>query len=183
MDWEFSVLDWIQTNCRCSFLDCAMSLMTKLGDGGVFWILVTLVMFFYRRTRKYAHVSAFALLMCLGFGNLLLKPLIARVRPFDVQTAVDLLIDAPKDFSFPSGHTQASFAVTVSIFLWNKKIGVPALVIAALVAFSRLYLYVHYPTDVLAGVLFGVTFAFLGNIIANNLFRGKKDWDGCELRL
>lgn len=180
MDWEFAFLDWIQTHLKCDFLDGFMPLITKLGDAGIFWIVVTLVMFGFRRTRKYANVSAFALLMCLLFGNLLLKPMIARVRPYDVQTAVKLLIDAPVDFSFPSGHTQAAFACTVSLFLWRKKVGIPALIVAAIIAFSRMYLYVHYPTDVLAGLLMGVTFALVGNAIANKLYRGKKDWDGCE---
>ena len=182
MDWEFAFLNWIQETFRCPFLDWFMPLITKLGDGGVFWILVTLALFAYKPARKYAHVAALALIFGLCIGNMLLKPIIARIRPYDVNTAVSLLISKPLDFSFPSGHTQASFAAATSIFLWKKRFGIPALIIATLVAFSRMYLYVHYPTDVLGGLLCGVTFAFMANIIANNLFRGKKDWDGCELK-
>ena len=181
MDWEFAFLNWIQTNLKCAFLDTVMPLITKLGDAGIFWIAVTLLMLAVRRTRKYGHAAAFALSFGLVIGNCLLKPLIARVRPYDIQTAVSLLISAPTDFSFPSGHTQASFAVATVIFLWNKRVGTVALITAALVAFSRMYLYVHYPTDVLAGLLFGVTFALVGNLSANRLFRGKKEWDGCRL--
>lgn len=179
MDWEFAFLNWIQDHLRCGVLDHLMPIITFLGNGGWFWIALTLLGFISNRTKKYAHVSAVALILCLICGNLILKPLIARVRPFDINTAVQLVLSAPTDFSFPSGHTQASFATAVSIFLWNRKWGIPALVLAALIAFSRMYLYVHYPTDVLAGILFGVLFAFVGNILCNRLFRNKP-WDGCR---
>lgn len=182
MDWEFAFLDWIHAHMQCRFLDTVMPFITMFGDDGIFWIFLTLLGFAYKPTRKYAHVAAIGLLLCLLCGNMILKPMIARIRPFEINTAVHLLIQAPTDFSFPSGHSQASFAAATAIFMWKKKWGIPALILAGLVAFSRMYLYVHYPTDVMAGILFGVTFAMVGLIISDRLFRGKKPWDGCEPR-
>lgn len=209
MDWEFQFLNWIQTNLRSDFLDTVMPIITKFGDGGIFWIIITLLLFIPKRTRKYAHVSAFALIFCVVGGNLILKNLIARPRPFwlengnplamlavdnpltrlsvhdgttvipEGRTIIQLLVKAPTDFAFPSGHTQASFAAASSICMWKRKWGIPALILAALVAFSRMYLYVHYPTDVLAGICFGVGYALVSLAICNKMFR-KKTWDGCE---
>lgn len=178
MGWEFAFLDWIQNHLRFAFLDAVMPVITFLGDGGWFWIALTVVGFFSKHTRKYAFVGAIGLILCLLCGNLILKPIIARTRPYDIRTTVELLIPAPKDYSFPSGHTQASFAVATAVCMWNRKFGIPALILASLIAFSRMYLYVHYPTDVLAGLIFGVGFAFVGLFLCNRIFRNKT-WDGC----
>lgn len=89
--------------------------------------------------------------------NIILKPLVARLRPFEMNTAVQLVIEKPLDFSFPSGHTGAAFAVVSALYFCKNRGWIPALVMAVLIAFSRLYLYVHYPTDVLAGALLGMT--------------------------
>lgn len=177
MEWEFALLDWIQKHLRGDVMDWMMSAATFLGNGGWFWIALTLLGFIPQRTRKYAHVAAIALLLHLIFCNFVLKPLIARIRPFHIQ-AVELLIREPSDFSFPSGHTQAAFSVATAVCMWRRKYGIPALILAAVVAFSRMYLYVHYPTDVFAGIFFGVGFAFIGLWISNRLFRSKP-WDGC----
>lgn len=177
MEWEFSLLDWIQNHLRGDVMDTAMSAATFLGNGGWFWIAVTLLGFIPRRTRKYAHVAAIALLMHLILCNFVLKPLIARLRPFQIQ-AVELLIKEPSDFSFPSGHTQAAFSVATAICMWRRRYGIPALILASVIAFSRMYLYVHYPTDIVAGILFGVAFAFVGLAVSDRLFRNKP-WDGC----
>ncbi len=184
MDWEFALLDGIQSTLKCGFMDDFMPIITKFGDGGIFWIAVTLLMFIPKKTRKYAHVAAIALLFCVICGNVILKPLVARIRPYDVKLVMKslLLVKAPTDYSFPSGHTQASFAVACSICYWNRKWGIPALILAAMVAFSRMYLYVHYPTDVLAGLCFGIGFSLIGLLICNKLFRGKKEWDGCQVK-
>lgn len=95
--------------------------------------------------------------------NVILKPFVARIRPCDINLSVELFIPHPKGFSFPSGHTGASFAAASALFFNRKRLGILALILAALIGFSRLYLYVHYPTDVLAGALLGIMFGWIGN--------------------
>jgi undecaprenyl-diphosphatase len=103
-----------------------------------------------------------ALVLDLFVCNIVLKPLVARIRPFDVNTAVQLLIARPTDYSFPSGHTTAAFAATSALYFSRRRLWIPALALAALIAFSRLYLYVHYPTDILAGIVVGIGVGYLG---------------------
>ena len=98
--------------------------------------------------------------------NLVLKPLVARIRPCDVNTAVQLLITRPDDFSFPSGHTGASFAAVSALYFNRNRIWIPALMFAALIAFSRMYLYVHYPTDILAGIILGIMAGWAGSLLS-----------------
>ena len=112
---------------------------------------------------------ALALVLGLLIGNLTLKPLIARIRPYDANPDVTLLIDRLSDYSFPSGHTLASFEAAAVLLLQYRAKAIPALVLALLIAFSRLYLYVHYPTDVLAGALLGVAFAFLARFAVERM--------------
>ena len=106
--------------------------------------------------------------------NLILKPACARIRPYDYQLAhygkvIPLLIDAMHDYSFPSGHTMGSFEAATALALSNKKLGIPALILASLIAFSRLYLYVHYPTDVLFSIVTGITFGIIGHHLAKKI--------------
>jgi undecaprenyl-diphosphatase len=97
----------------------------------------------------------------------LAKPLIGRVRPCDVNTAVQLLIARPADFSFPSGHSASSFAAVFALYFRGARLWKPALALAVLIAFSRLYLYVHYPSDVLAGILIGAAIGWFCAHLAN----------------
>ena len=141
---------------RSGFLDFVMPIITSLGNGGVIWIAIALI---FTATKKYrtAGIAVLAaLILNLLIGNVILKPLIARVRPCDINTAVQLLIKRPTDYSFPSGHTLSSFAAATVIFCRDKRLGIAAVILASLIAFSRLYLYVHYPTDILGGILIGI---------------------------
>lgn len=174
MTWEFHFLDTIQQHLQNPFLDKCMPLISALADSGFIWILLTLILLCTKRWRRAGQASAIALIFMLLLGNIILKPLIGRTRPFDVNTAIQLLIQAPTDFSFPSGHTFASFACAVTLFLEDRRLGIPSLILAVLIAFSRLYLYVHYPTDVLAGLLLGIAAAFFGHWLAPRLFPPKK---------
>ena len=114
-----------------------------------------------------------ALILGLIFGNGILKNLFQRVRPYDLEEALvqTPLIEKPSDWSFPSGHTLASFEAATVLMIRDKRFGIPALVLAFLIAFSRLYLYVHFPSDVLAGVLLGVLFGCLGVWIVNAIWK------------
>lgn len=146
------ILLQIQQHLRTDLLTPFMKGVTFLGNGGWFWILCAVVLLAIPKTRKTGYAAVLSLIFGVIVTNLLLKNIVARPRPFAEIEALILLIAKPTDFSFPSGHTTASFAVAlVMLRMLPKKIGIPAVVLAALVAFSRLYLGVHYPTDVLAG--------------------------------
>ena len=140
-----------------------MSNITKLGNAGIVWILLTIVLLLIPKTRKSGLILASALIVDLILCNGILKPLIARIRPFDVNSAIQLIVAKPHDYSFPSGHTAASFTAVMALYLaGEKKMWKAALVLAVLIALSRLYLYVHYPTDIIGGVIFGSLSGYLG---------------------
>lgn len=159
---EIQILNWLQ-GLHNPILDKFMCLITHLGDAGIIWIILAIVMILIPKTRKSGVIVAAALVVDVLLCNVILKNLVGRIRPFDVNTSVQLLISKPKDFSFPSGHTAASFASVAALYLaGEKKLWKPALVLAILIAFSRMYLYVHYPTDILGGIIFGILSAWIG---------------------
>lgn len=162
MNIELNILDWIQT-LHTPFLDKIMAFITRLGDAGIIWIVLSIVLLLIPKTRKSGAVMVAALVVDVLLCNIVLKNLVARTRPYDVNTGVHLLVAKLHDYSFPSGHTAASFASVTALYLaGEKKLWKFALVLACLIAISRLYLYVHYPTDVLGGILFGVISGYLG---------------------
>lgn len=175
LDWIVSVdtaiLDWIQTHLRCALLDFLMPVITHLGSGGILWIAIAAALLCFRRYRKNGCMLVLALLCCLLVGNLFLKPLVDRMRPYEINSLVELLIAKLSDASFPSGHTMSSFAAATVLLYTDKRFGIPAAVLAALIGFSRLYLYVHYPSDVLAGLLLGVLLGILSVLLVNWLWR------------
>ena len=169
-------------NLWCPFLDSVMPAITFLGNSGWIWIVTAIVLLCIPQYRKTGLTVGLALLTGLVVCNLVLKPLVGRIRPFDYQLqcyrrVIPLLIEAPTDFSFPSGHTIASFEAATVLLIRHKKWGIGAMVLAALIAFSRLYLYVHYPTDVLASIVLGIGIAFAANYLVNQgyaLYERKK---------
>lgn len=170
-EMDLSILDWIQAHLRCGFLDHVVPAITMLGEAGWIWILLAVVLLARKKTRKLGVAVAISLVLDLILCNLLLKPIVARPRPFTFRPELQLLVKAPKDFSFPSGHTAASFAAASALLFSRAKGWVPAMVLAALIALSRLYLYVHYPTDVLCGVLVGILCGLFGAILAKNVVK------------
>ena len=174
-NFDLPILDWIVNHLWCPFLDAVMPLITLLGDAGIFWIAIAVVLLFFPKTRKVGLGMGAALVIGLLLCNVTLKPLIARIRPYDYQlehfgVTVKLLIEAQHDFSFPSGHTIASFEAATVLLIHSKKAGIPAMILACLIAFSRLYLYVHYPTDVIASIILGVGIGILGNWLVQKGF-------------
>jgi len=155
--------------------DVVIPFITKLGDAGVIWILLSVVLLLNPRTRKSGAVLAVALCVDVVLCNGILKNLFRRIRPCDVNTSIQLLVARPDDFSFPSGHTAASFAAVAALMLaGERKLWIPALVLAVFIAFSRLYLYVHYPTDILGGIVVGIFAGYVGHWIVNQLWKRKK---------
>lgn len=163
MSFEFTILDFIQEHMRSEWGDHLMVFFSTLGNAGILWIALALALLVIPRTRKTGCIMAAALLVDVILCNGVLKPLVARTRPYDINTAVELIVKKPWDYSFPSGHTAASFAaVTALICAGKRRLWVPSLVAAVLIAFSRLYLYVHFPTDVLGGLVIGILSGILG---------------------
>ena len=171
VSFDLPILDWIQANLHSGFMDKFMPFITKFGDEGIFWIAVAVVLFLFPKTRKAGLGMGIAMAIGLLICNGILKPTIARPRPYDFQLSefgrvIHLLVEAETSFSFPSGHTIASFEASVVLLKNSKKLGIPAFILAILIAFSRMYLYVHYPTDVLLSVFLGTLFAFIGDALA-----------------
>ncbi len=172
--FDLPILDFLQAHAHTEFLDSVMPLITMLGQAGVLWIACAILLLFFKKYRRAGIGMGIALLIGVLLCNLTLKPLLARPRPFDYQLDVHnrlihLLVPPPTDYSFPSGHTLASFEAATVLLRRDRKLGGPALFVAILIAFSRLYLYVHYPTDVLAGVILGVGIGFLGDFLAEKI--------------
>ena len=171
VSFDLPILDWIAANLWCPVLDTVMPIITMFGDGGIFWIAISVLLLFTKKYRKTGLSMAFALSMGLLVCNIILKPGVARIRPYDFQMEyfakeIQLIAGGMHDFSFPSGHTIASFEACTALMLGNKKFGIPATILAVLVAFSRLYLYLHYPTDVIASIVLGTLFGILGTWLA-----------------
>ena len=158
---ELRFLDFLQT-IHTPLLDKILAFITSLGNAGIIWIVLAVVLLILPKTRKTGIIVATALLMDLILCNL-------------VNTAIAILIKKPLDFSFPSGHTAASFAAMTALFLAKmKKAWIAALVLAVLIAFSRLYFYVHYPTDVLGGVVVGILSGIIGYAIVEKIDKCRK---------
>ena len=170
LSFDLPILDWIQANLQSGFMDKFMPFITVFGDAGIFWMIWAAVLVIFPKTRKIGLGMAFAMVMGLIVCNITLKPLVARIPPYDLQAelgvAIKLLCEAQHDFSFPSGHTIASFEAAVVLVKNSRKMGIPAMILAVLISFSRMYLYVHYPTDVIVSVILGTLFALIGDAIA-----------------
>lgn len=168
---DFTILDFIQSHLRTGLGDMVMPLVTHLGDGGAIWIALDMGLLLCPKTRKTGAALTAALALEVLCCNLILKPFVARIRPCDINTAVQLLVPRPDDFSFPSGHTGASFAAAAALYFRKSKLWVPALILAILIGFSRLYLYVHYPTDVLTGAVLGTLLGWAGYVLVHRAER------------
>ena len=154
---DLSILLFIQDHLRVSWMNGFWEFITHFADGGIFWIILTLVLLIPENTRKAGIVAAWSLFLGALITNVTLKPLVDRIRPYEFSDAILPLGRIPHDASFPSGHTCASFACAlIYVRMLPKKYGIPLVVLAVLIALSRLYLCVHFPTDVLGGFLVAV---------------------------
>ena len=180
MDWlnqfEVGILHSLYETFQCTFLDKVMPVITSLGDAGIFWIALAVILLFFKKTRRAGISMAFSLIFGLILCNLTLKPLVGRIRPYDFDPTLQslMIVEGEHDFSFPSGHTIASIEAAFALWFNTKKWGTLAVVLAFIIAFSRLYLLVHYPTDVLTSVILGILIAFLACLLANWLIKKTK---------
>lgn len=173
---DFAINDRIAEHLTASFLDPVMKAITHLADAGIFWILLAVIFLCFKKTRRFGVAMAISLIISTLLTNLTLKPLINRPRPYELRTIEGL--DAsllPSDASFPSGHTTVSFSGALSLFWQNKKAGAPALALATLIAFSRLYFYLHFPSDILGGILVGLAASLLSRLLVPYAYKGANE--------
>ena len=163
MNWEFTVLDFIAKHLRTEIGNLFFPFISSLANGGMIWILFSLFLLSQKKTRTIGLAALLSLLFMQLIGNSCIKPQIAIELPFIArpEKLTYLLIAPPGEYSFPSGHTFSSFSAATVIALGNKKLGIPALILATIIGFSRLYLYVHFPTDVIGGMFFGILLGIL----------------------
>ena len=176
---DISIIEKIyrfQHNLNSELFNKIMIFFTILGNNGMIWIAVALILFLNRKYRKIGVFSIVSLIICALAVNVILKPLIHRPRPFSELADITLLIKAPKDYSFPSGHTAASFVMVYIFFRHIKKYFIPVLITGILIAFSRMYLTVHFPSDILVGLIIGLLSGYAGEKIADGFYRKKIDW-------
>ena len=160
--WDVSVLYWIQENLRFAALTPVMKCITSLGNAGIFWIILSLILLIPKRTRKAGLVSLISMAICFLIVHVGLKSAVARIRPYDAYPQLKRLIAPQKDFSFPSGHTVNAFASSlILVRMLPKKAGIPLVILAAVIAYSRLYVGVHYPSDVIAGFLIALIVSWI----------------------
>lgn len=167
-NWDFEVLRLLQS-LRTPFWDTVMPYITRLSDNGFIWILAALALLVtgrFGRGGRQAFAAgltlAVALIIEYAGNEMILKRIFQRPRPCDLSPIADMLIARPPGFSFPSGHTAVSFAAATALYAVNKKWGLCAYALAAVIGFSRMYLYVHFPTDVIGGILSGLCFGLCG---------------------
>lgn len=158
--WEETFLLYLQDNVRTDFVSPIMRFFSFLGNSGWFWIVLCFALLIYKPTRPIGIIAAASLLISACICNGLLKVIVDRTRPYDAIEELELIAKLPNDSSFPSGHSNASFAVACAV-TWclskeKKWIGCILITVAAIIAFSRLYVGAHYPTDVIAGILLGM---------------------------
>ncbi len=178
MNLDWIILNKIQGAMSSGFMDMIMPKITLLGSAGIIWIIIGVALLISKKHRRIGFLVLIGLLLELIIGNGILKNLVARPRPCWLNHDFKLLVTMPKDYSFPSGHTFASVISTTILVLYRKEWGWFLLPLAVLIAFSRLYLYVHFPSDVLAGAVLGVIIGcityYAGNKIIDKIINKKK---------
>lgn len=167
MDW--TILNWIHNTFTSPFMDFIVPKITSLGNGGFIWIVIGVCLLTTRKYRKIGIFVLVGLLAGLIIGNGIVKNVVARPRPCWINPEVTLLIPCPTDFSFPSGHTQSSVIASTILTIANKKWGYAVIPLAVLISLSRLYLYVHFPSDVLAGAIMGVTIGSVTFVVGEKI--------------
>lgn len=173
MEWiqglDHDILLYIAQHVRQDWLTPIVTLITSLGNAGAIWLVLALVLVIRPCTRRCGIAMLLALLFGLLIGNLAIKNIVARPRPFRTYTDIIPLVSPGDLYSFPSGHTLSSFCAATACFGFYKKPGIACGVLAVLIGLSRLYVGVHYPTDVLCGALLGIVLGWISVWVVNQV--------------
>lgn len=185
LNFDLSVFEWVQ-GIQSRIMTAIMVTITTLGDEGIIFIAMGIVLLFTKKYRKVGFAILTALVVMLLCNNIILKDLLARPRPIhlfnidpeayafwggeNAKYVFPYFVHAPSSFSFPSGHTSSAFAAAFAILIYNRKIGIPMTFFAALMGFSRIYVEVHYCTDVIAGAVVALVYALIAAGIVKLVF-------------
>lgn len=168
--WESNIVLFVQENLRFEFMNPIWKFITSLGDEGIVPIALCILLIIFKKTRKVGITAGTSLALEAILINLTIKKIVGRTRPYVVNEAIEYITKRPSDNSFPSGHTGCMFAVaSVLFYMLPKKVGIPAMVVASLVGISRLYVGVHYPTDIIGGFIIGMFTGFIAKLIVEKI--------------
>ncbi len=156
---DLAILNFVQEHCHNRFTDFLFTLLSRIGNAGAVWILAAIFLGRQRETRHFALMLFFSIALAHLISQIL-KPVIARPRPFMAYPGHPLLIHMPGGYSCPSGHSASSFAAATVLCVASRDLGLAAVLLAVAIAFSRIFLFVHYPSDTLIGAVLGILCAF-----------------------
>lgn len=168
---DFNLLSQIYKITHNGVFDKIMPSISSLGNIGIIWIVISIFLLFNKEYRKVGILCLVALVLTAIVGEVILKNFIGRLRPFNEVPTMQLLITKPLSYSFPSGHTASSFAAAFIISSQIKKLAIPVYALAMTIAFSRMYLFVHYPSDIIGGILLGIICAKIVLLVNKRYFR------------
>ena len=160
-NFDYAILNIIQQSLHCKFLDLLALILSYITTLGIIWFTIGIIMLLFHRTRATGIVLLVTLIFAFFTSDVLIKHFVNRPRPFTLNTDIILLINTPSGSSFPSTHSCLAAAATTVIFKKNKIFGLISAILTVCIAFSRIYLYVHYPTDVFCGLILGILCALI----------------------
>ena len=172
---ESKILLWINNSMHSNtILNSFWTFISKISDSGFIWIIFIAVLLLFKDTRKLGFIVGLSLAFS-AISGFIIKNLIARPRPYDTNPELleflkSMSYNTPDSYSFPSGHTSSAFAVSFALLFVNKKYSYPSLILSILIAFSRLFLCVHYPIDIIGGAMLGIISSYITINIFNNLY-------------
>lgn len=155
-NFDINLLLAIHNTSQNPIFDVLMPFISSLGNAGLIWISMAVILMLQKKYRRVGIMCLIALLLGTITGEVILKHAIGRARPFMTLPDIKLLIEMPTTYSFPSGHTTSSFAAAAVLSRSFKRYRIPLFALAGLIAFSRMYLLVHYPSDIFAGIILGL---------------------------
>lgn len=169
--FDFKLLLWVQENVRTPILSAFFIPFTTIGNAGFLFIFIGVVLSFFKKTRRAGLTLLISLALSFILNDLTVKNIIQRARPYNSYSQIIPLVPPPGKYSFPSGHTAAAFSSMVTLFFTKKKYAIPGLILAVIMGLSRIYVGVHYPSDVLCGAILGSVVAVIVSLTVKKAYK------------